>query len=90
MFKCVKVRVDRYPLSGNWVSLSDKQSDQSDSSAEHSQFIFYLYDHVEYLAQRCDYATGWSASPSIIKEDISDEKNRFVFFGAGWIDRTKL
>ena len=82
-------RIDN-PLSGNWVSLSDKQSDQSDSSVEHSQFIFYLYDHVEYLAQRCDYATGWSASLAIIKEDISDEKNRFVFFGTRWIDRTKL
>lgn len=41
--------------------------DQSNSSVEHSQFIFYLYDHVEYLAQRCDYAARWSASPSIIK-----------------------
>lgn len=53
---------------------------------KHSQFIFYLYDHVEYLEQRCDYATGWSASPFIIKEDISDEKNRFVIFGTGCID----
>lgn len=87
MCKCE--RIDK-PLSGNWVSLSDTQSDQSDSSVERSQFIFYLYDRVEYMAQRCDYATGWSASASVIKEDISGEKNRFVFFGAGWIDGAKL
>lgn len=55
--------------------LTDKRSDRLDSSVEHSQFIFYLYDRVEYLAQRCDYATGWSAPPPpVIKEDISGEK----------------
>lgn len=54
--------------------LSDRPSDQSDSSVKHRQFFFYLYDHVEYLEQRCDYATGWSASPFIIKEDVHDEK----------------
>lgn len=69
-------RIDN-PLTGNRASLSDKQSDHSDSSVEHSPFFFYLYDRVEYLTQRCDYATGWSASPPVIKEDISDEKNRF-------------
>lgn len=36
--------------SGKWASLSDGQSDQSDSSVEHSQFIFHLYHPVEYLA----------------------------------------
>lgn len=49
---------------------------------------------MEYLAQRCDYATGWSASAAaaaVIKEDVvGNEENRSVFFGTGQIDRTKL
>lgn len=68
--------------------LSDKQGDQV-NLVEESQLIFYLCS-VEYLAQRCDYETGWSDSPSIIKRDTSDEKNRFVSFGIERIDRSKL
>lgn len=67
VFKCESIND---PLSGTWVFLNDKQNDQSNSSVEHSQFIFYLYDHVEYL--RCDYATGRSASPSVIKDICND------------------
>lgn len=40
--------------------------------------FFYFYQCVEYLELRCDYATGWSGSTLIIKEDISGEKNRSV------------
>lgn len=54
VFKCESIND---PLSGTWVFLNDKQNDQSNSSVEHSQFIFYLYDHVEYL--RCEYGAGW-------------------------------
>lgn len=59
--------------------MSDGQSDQSDSSAEAQPVpFFYLYQREEYLEERCDYATGWSGSTLIIKEDISGEKNRTV------------
>lgn len=82
VFKCESIND---PLSGTWVFLNDKQNDQSNSSVEHSQFIFYLYDHVEYL--RCDYATGRSASPSVIKDIYYIYR---YIYGAGWIDMTKL
>lgn len=41
-------------------------------------FSIFISACVEYLQLRCDYATGWSGSTLIIKEDISGEKNRSV------------